>query len=60
MIALRRLTRTRPERAAFELAEMRRRVTRMRREVQALQVDADALYGEPEDAWRDPQAVAHG
>lgn len=61
MIAL--LKRVRPwpgcgdDHMSTELAAMRRRVTRLRREVQAMQTRADALYGQPEgDAWRDPEA----
>lgn len=61
MIALLRRARTRPgRRASSELGEMRRRVTRMRREVRALQILADDMYGQPDDAWRDPEAVTHG
>ena len=64
MIALLRCARTRLRslgRASSELSEIRYRVTRMRSEVLALQIQADALYGEPgDDTWRDPQAVPRG
>lgn len=51
----------RPDPSSSELSEMRDRVAGMRSEVQALQICADVLYGQPQDdAWRDLEAVARG
>ncbi|MCP9947195.1 hypothetical protein [Actinomadura madurae] len=46
-----------PDPVAGELRDLRHRVARLRREVQALQARADALYG-ADEAWSDPEAVA--
>lgn len=47
--------------ASPELRELRHRVARLRRDVQALQARADALYGpDGSDGWRDPEAVPRG